>query len=139
KQRGWEPTMLRGLSQGLNAKKNTVSEINEMKPVLLAIFIENEDASNRKAAFELLRSIGISGLLENNPKLESDLVSMVHDEELPGDRRADIVEFIALAQSKKNFGFFVELINPEEDAAVQLAALNALNSLDGIEMSHFVI
>lgn len=139
KQQGWEPTLLSGLSQGLNAKKKAIAEINEKRSILLAIFLHNKDASNRKAAFDLLRSIGISGLLENNSKLESDLVSMVHDKGLPGERRGDIVEFISLAQPQKQLAFFEELINPEEDAAVQLAALNALNRLDGIEMSHFVI
>lgn len=139
RQQSWESATLNGLSKGLNAKKKPIREIDAKKPELLAIFLNNENASIRKSAFNLMRSAGISDLPKNNPELESKLLTRIHDKELPGDRRADIVEFLSLTYPHKDLDFFEALIHPEEDVAVQLAALTALNTLDGIEMSHFAI
>jgi len=138
-ERGWEVSVLNGMSRGMNHKDKPVEEIDNRKSDLLMIFLHGENLEARKASLTLLSYIGISGMLKGNNKLESELVSMVHDTSLSGERRAEIIDFIRFAEPEKDLSFLKNLINPEEDATVQLAALNAMNAIDGIEMSHFVI
>src|SRR5690606_16891790 len=91
------------------------------------------------AALDVLSAIGVKGMLNADDQLKSKLMDMAGNDELPGQRRAEIIQFMSLTKPENSRSFYQEFIHLEEDAAVQLAALDGLNAEDGVAMSRFVL
>lgn len=136
---GWETTVFHGLARGINQNRSWSDKFHTHKEVLLDIFLDHKDASTRQSALAMLRSIGVSGVLDDNEALRSRLEFMAMDTNLPGGKRAEILQLMNLTRPADAIDFYKQFIQPEEDPSVQLAALDAFNAADGVAMSEFVL
>ena len=137
--KGWETTVLHGLAKGIRQNRDIVQNPENVKSAFLGIFLQHKNASARAAALDVLSAIGVKGMLNADDQLKSKLMDMAGNDELPGQRRAEIIQFMSLTKPENSRSFYQEFIHLEEDAAVQLAALDGLNAEDGVAMSRFVL
>src|SRR5690625_3051168 len=106
---------------------------------LVDVFLSDKIHSFNTSILEMLQIIGIKEIFQKRENLELKVVSMIEDRSLPGDRRASLLKFAKLSDPPEYYSFFKRRIHPEEEIPVQLSALKAMNEIDGMETSHYII
>lgn len=123
---GWQASVLEGLAEGLKGRK-IPSGLNEKEQQLLInTFFAHHSAPVRNASLKLLQVIGIKN--ESMAKAAiAKAASIAEDRQLPIDKRAESIKFLALRPPAPYAALLKTLIVPQEDPPIQLAAIKTLS------------
>jgi putative membrane-bound dehydrogenase-like protein len=125
---GWSGTaLLRGIGQGLKGHSSTALTSSGGPLLTLA---QADDAGLRRAALSLLSRRGLPGGAESDAAIDA-ASRLAIDAAADADRRADAIRLLGINGAALRRATFEHLVRPREPEAVQIAALNALESLRG--------
>ena len=142
KQYDWQGAMLEGLAKGIESHKSKSPEsINDLKSeqsLLIKTFFGHASEGVRKGSLEMLRAIGLSDEAETKMALEKSLKIMA-DRSLSDKVRTESINFIGLTDPTPHTSSLKNLIVPQEQPTVQLAALKTLSKVPGTLVSEYVL
>lgn len=134
----WQAPALEGISEGLTRRKlPPVVSMNEQK-LLLATFFQHQSPDLRKPVLKILKISGIENEQMRNTAV-SKAVAIARDTSIADERRSEAIDFLALDDPSSHKSLLKELIKPQERPSVQLAALNILSLIPGLEVSDHVL
>ena len=125
----WQAPVLEGLAQGLQRRDVQVNVDH-----LIAAFFDHASADVRAAALEVLEVTGVPN--DTSPRRA---IQIATDETASSDRRAQALTFLNLADPVPHVELFTELVDPQEPADVQMAALRALGAVPGTAASRMAM
>ncbi len=133
----WQGPVLEGIAQGLRTNKSK-SIANSEQINLIKIFFTHPSEEVRRGVLHILKVTGISdkSLAEASVKRAASIAA---DENIPNDKRADAINFLALHNPSQHVKLLEELIKPQENPAVQLAALQTLNVVPDLTVSKYIL
>ncbi len=123
----WGTALLDGIGLGLSERSSAA--LAGSGTALLAL-AQADDAALRKASLALLARRGLPGGAEADAALEL-AAHLAVDPSSDADRRADAIRLLAIDGAALRRAVLEQLVRPREPEAVQIAALNALESLRG--------
>lgn len=130
KNHGWQAPMMRGLAQGLKNRKSPAAVSDADQSLLIRTFFETPSDELRHASLELLRTSGISNESLKKSSIEKAVV-VADDRTFSDKQRADAIDFISLGDPSSQIPLLKKLLIPQEQPAVQLAALRTLSVIPG--------
>lgn len=131
----WRAASLEGLAEGVARRKGEA--LHGTQELLFQLF-ESPFAPIRQAALGLLQTGGVP----DNPAYRRALgrsLALAEDRKADTDLRAHSVTFLALLQPEERRGLFEKLVGPQEPAAVQTAAVQALGKIRGESIGLFLL
>lgn len=142
KQTQWQGAILEGLAMGLESLKSKSPEaINPFKRdqnLLIRTFFEHPSAEVRNASLDMLRVIGLSNGPETKAGIDRSLQIMA-DRSLTDNKRTQSINFLALTDPAPYSSLLKNLIVPQEQPAVQLAAIKTLSKVPGTVVSDYIL
>ena len=138
KTQAWQAAILKGLAQGMKNRKSPLSVSEPDQKLLVKTFFESPSDDLRQASFQLLKTNGIS---DESLKTASvaKAASIAGDTKLADNRRADAIDFISLGDAAVHLPFLEKLLVPQEQPAIQLAALRTINSIPSTAGCEYLI
>jgi putative heme-binding domain-containing protein len=134
----WEPAVLEGLSEGLERRKITASELGKEQTILINAFFDHPSTPVRKAALQLLKVIGIhEGSLMRTATAKA--VSIAQNRKLSDEKRVEAINFLSLVNPAVRAEMLKKLIVPQEHSSVQSAALNTLSLVPNNVVNQYVL
>lgn len=137
-QSAWQAPVLEGLARGLKSKKPAFTMVQEQQNQLVHAYFEHPSASVRKASLQVLQATGLS----NGPQTKTAMRKakrIASNRNLPAERRAEAITFLALDNPEPYVSFLKELIVHSEPLPVQSAALYALSAKPDQTVSQYVL
>lgn len=134
----WQVPLLEGLAQGLRSRKSLPSSIGEERSLLIQSCLDHPSVPVRRASLHILQAIG----LPEGPQARTAMNKarqIAGNARLPEEQRAGAIDFLALQSPKPYSAFLKYLINPREPLEVQLAALNTLGRIPGVDAGKFIL
>lgn len=140
--RSWQGPMLEGLALGMESLKakspEAISAFNDDQNLLIRTFFEHPSDEVRMASLEMLRVIGINNGSETKTAIGKSLKIMT-DRSLTDKKRTESINFISLTDPAPYTSLLRNLILPQEQPLVQLAALKTLSKIPGTGVSDYVL
>jgi putative membrane-bound dehydrogenase-like protein len=133
----WQAPILEGLAQGTGKRKLPLIMASD-RHLLLNTFFENQSDKLRHASLQLLKSIDIPDQSLRNTSIAKAL-GVAQDARLSDSRRADAIDFISLADPTPHVSILNKLLVPQEQPAVQLAALRTLSLIPDNSICEYLI
>ena len=124
----WRGPSVAGLARGARGHVGTRELLGPVRPSLVALF-GDPSPEVRRGALELLQLAG-PGADSAWRTAMSDALARAGRRTEDADRRADAVSFVALDKPERRVQWFEGLIAPQEPDAVQIAAVQALRTVD---------
>ncbi|MGN6437409.1 MAG: PVC-type heme-binding CxxCH protein [Agriterribacter sp.] len=128
KEKEWQPVILRGLAQGLRSRENKLAISEKEQQLLLNTFFNSSSDELRKASLQFLQSSRIADKAILTPAIEK-AVAVAKDTQLSDAKRSDAVDFLALGDPAPHLPLLQQLLAPQEQPAVKLAALRIMNTI----------
>ena len=138
KQLAWQAPILDGLAQGLKNRTTTVPVSEADQGILIKTFFESPSRPLSQAAYQLLKTNGISGEAMKKEAI-ARAAAIIGDTELADNKRADAIDFLSLGDPSIHANLLESLLVPQERAPVQLAALRALGLIPGNGVCEYLI
>jgi putative membrane-bound dehydrogenase-like protein len=142
KQNSWQGAMLEGLALGLESRKlklpESISAFDADQSLLVTTFFDHPTSEVRKASLEMLRVIGLKDELLKNKSVQR-AIKIATDRTLSDKARTESINFISLTDPTQYSSVLKQLIVPQEQPIIQLAALKVLNKIPGTTVSEYVI
>jgi putative membrane-bound dehydrogenase-like protein len=142
KQMQWQGAMLEGLAIGMESLKSKAPEsINVLKEdqnLLIKTFFGHPADEVRKGSLDMLRVIGLSNSPETKTAIDRSL-KITTDRSLTDQKRTEAIHFLALIDPSPYSSLLKNLIVPQEQPIVQLAALKTLSKIPGTVVSEYVL
>jgi len=142
KQNSWQGAMLDGLALGLESRKSklpdSISAFDGVQSLLVNTFFDHPTSEVRQAALEMLRVIGLK---DETLKIKSiqRAIKIATDRSLSDKNRTESINFISLIDPTPHSTVLKQLIVPQEQPIIQLAALKVLNKIPNTTVSEYVI
>ena len=138
KQAAWQAATLEGLAQGLQGKDKTKALVSEQESLIRSCF-NNASANVRKASFKLLKSIGVSNEARAVAAALDNAADIAGNRQLTDDKRVEAINFMSLRNPAPHVDLLKKLIVPQEEPAVQMAALKTLSLVPGNTVTAYVL
>jgi putative membrane-bound dehydrogenase-like protein len=127
----WRAAALEGMATGIQSHR----QASAAHPVLLKLFADRAPGV-RRAALRLIEHFGLPPGSE--AALQKAAVTAA-DGGRPGDRRAEAIQLLSLAQGNTPAAFYRKFLEPNEPEDVQIAAVRALGKQKGTESAAFLL
>ena len=140
----WRAASLAGLAEGMRRTPTAASLPDAERDLLLATFFESDPDSLpspsgvRDAYLAVLRAAGLPKGAAATSALEQ-AAAVAADRQAPPTLRADAVRLMTLSNAEHDTGLIKALVNPQEPAPVQTAAMQALGQREGPEAAAFLL
>src|SRR5699024_3231826 len=111
------------------------SQLNEMeagKRLLINSCLESPSVAMRRASLAMLRAVGLPSGKQTALAMKK-AVQEAKNKQLEEAKRAGAIDFLALRNPAEYAGWLKTLISPQEPLQVQLAALNAVKIIPGMD------
>ncbi|WP_138484700.1 PVC-type heme-binding CxxCH protein [Dyadobacter bucti] len=138
KKSGWQPAVLAGLTDGLKRKKIDFAVLENEQKQLISSAFNNPQAAVRKASLQVLKVTGVRDSLYLAKEIEKAM-SIAQNKKLGDEKRAEALNFMALGYPAPYAGTLQQLIVPQEQPAVQLAALKILALVPDLTVTNYVL
>jgi len=126
----WQASLLSGLHEGLGSATAKALEAERDRLVGL---VDRSDGSLRRAALDLLRTTGLpQSAAATAAVTRADGLSV--DRTVSAARRADAIRLLGVAGAVGRQAALERFVSPREPEAVQVAALESLTSIKGVEI-----
>lgn len=138
KEDGWQVPVLAGLAEGLEKRKKAPAVFRNEQTLLIKTFFEHPSPAMRNASLQILKVAKI----RDNPEVKSAIekaAAIAKDPNVPDERRAEAIQFLALDNPAAHASLLKGLIVPQEKHAVQVAALNTMSAIPDQTVSKFVL
>ena len=134
----WQPAMLRGLAQGLRSRKNKIA-INEAdQQLLLKIFFDNPSNELRRSSLQFLLASKITNTSVLNNSI-SRAAAIAANTALPDAERTDAIDFLTIDNPSQHLEMLQNLLTPQEQPAVKLAALRTMNVMPSTAPCEYLV
>ena len=131
----WQAALLSGIHDGLG---RAAAKSLEGERELLVGLANRSDATLRKASLDLLRRTGFpQSATASAAVARAERLSI--DRTVSGVRRADAIRLLGIAGAASHEKALLEFVNPREPEAVQIAALESLQSIKGVGVAQEVL
>jgi putative membrane-bound dehydrogenase-like protein len=134
----WQGPMLEGLAKGLESRKSKSPQsflsLDQEQNLLVSTFFDHPTSEVRMAAVDMLRVLGLK-----DTKNIQRAVKISTDRSLPDEIRNEAINFISLSDPTPYSTVLKQLIVPQEQPIIQLAALKVLNKIPNTTVSDYVI
>ena len=138
KKLNWQGPMLEGLALGLESRKSQSPQsflsLDQEQNLLVATFFNHPTSEVRMSAFEMLKVVGLK-----DTKSIQRAVKISTDRSLSDEIRTESINFISLSDPTPYSTLLKQLIVPQEQPTIQLAALWVLNKIPNTIVSEYVI
>lgn len=135
---GWEAPVLSGLAAGMQSRTGTTLVRSTDQQTLVDIFFKTSADALRTATLKLLKASGIQ-----NPQLQrssvKQAVALALDASVPTQKRAAATEYLTLGEVEEHLDVLKNLLTPQEQIPVQLAALRTMGTIAGTAGCEFLI
>jgi len=131
----WQAAVLEGIAQGL---KTLTSVYEGEQALLINTSFEHPSGQVRKAAFRLLKAIGVPDEKQATDAMQR-AVANIGNRSLPDDKRAEAVAFITLRNPAPHAELLKGLIVPQEQLSIQLAALRTLGAIPDLSVCNYLL
>lgn len=142
KQNQSQGAILEGLAIGMESLKSKSPEsINFFKDdqnLLINTLFRHPSEEVRKGSLNMLRVIGLNSSPETKTAIYKSLKIMA-DRSLTDKKRTEAINFLALTEPAPYSTLLKNLIVPQEQPIVQLAALKTLSKIPGTVVSDYVL
>ncbi|MFA6947098.1 MAG: c-type cytochrome, partial [Pedobacter sp.] len=142
KQNSWQGAMLEGLALGLESRKSklpeSISAFDGDQSLLVNTFFNHPGSDVRQAALEMLRVIGLKDETLKTKSIQK-AIKIAADRSLSDKHRTESINFISLTDPSPHATVLKQLIVPQEQPIIQLAALKVLNKIPTTTVSEYVI
>ena len=135
---GWQSPVLAGLTDGLKRKKIDFATLQNEQNLLITSAFENPSADVRKASLQILKVIGVQDSAQLKKGIEKAVV-IAKDRKLSEEKRSEALNFLALGDPTPYAVTMEELVIPQEEPSVQLAALKILGQIPNETVAHYVL
>ena len=135
---GWQASVLEGLAQGLERNKLPSSLIKNELGDLIKICFEHPSAPVRNASLQLLKVIGIEDKSQVKKAIDK-AVFIAKDKSLSDEKRIEAIQFLTLDDLAPHATLLKTLIIPQEQPAVQRAALKTLSLIPDHTVTNYVL
>lgn len=134
----WQGPMLEGLAKGLESRKSkspkSFLSLDQEQNILVSTFFDHPTSEVRMAAVDMLRVLGLK-----DTKFIQRAVKISTDRSLSDEIRTEAINFISLSDPTPYSSVLKQLIVPQEQPIIQLAALKVLNKIPNTTVSEYVI
>lgn len=138
----WQGPMLEGLASGLESLKSKSPEsikiINQYNSLLIKTFFDHPSKNVRNASLNILKITEL-----NDDKLAKSAtdksLKIMANKSFTDEKRAEAINFISLTDPSPFSNQLKNLIVPQEQPMVQLAALKTLSTISGTEVSNYIL
>ncbi|MEP7374310.1 MAG: PVC-type heme-binding CxxCH protein [Chitinophagaceae bacterium] len=130
--------MLKGIAQGLTARKSPLKISEKDQQLLVKTFFENPSSEISEASLRLLKVNGITDQSFKTASINKAAAIMV-DSSQPDKKRSAAIKFIALGDPAPFSKDLKKLIDTKQEIPVQLAALQTLSLVKGTAISDYLI
>jgi putative heme-binding domain-containing protein len=134
----WQASLLEGLAQGLKSRSSLPAGIEAERAILIQSCLKHPSIPVRNGSLNILRTIGLSEGGQTRTAMQ-EARQMAGNSNLPEEQRAGAINFLALRDPKPYAPLLKQLVNPREPMQVQLAALNALSIIPGVDVSKYIL
>ncbi len=142
KQNSWQGAMLDGLALGLESRKSklpkSISAFDGVQSLLVNTFFDHPTSEVRQAALEMLRVIGLKDETLKTKSIPR-AIKIATDRSLSDKNRTESINFISLIDPTPHSTVLKQLIVPQEQPIIQLAALKVLNKIPNTTVSEYAI
>ncbi|QHT66757.1 c-type cytochrome [Rhodocytophaga rosea] len=134
----WQASILEGLAKGLKSKETKAGFWQEEKKLLTKTCVNHPSIGVRKGSLAMLKVIGLPEKAQTQMAMQQAL-KQAGNHQLPEEERAQAILFLSLINPEPYFSFLTTCISPEEPLPVQSAALEAMSTIPGQKVGHYVI
>lgn len=138
----WQGAMLEGLAIGLESLKSKSPEalnaFRQNQNQLIRTFFGHPSETVRKGSLDILRVIELVSSPETRNAINKSGLIM-SDRSLSDLKRTEAIQFLALADPAPFSTSIKNLIVPQEQPMIQLAALKTLSKIPGTLVSEYVL
>lgn len=134
----WRAPLLNGLAKGIRNRGEQLNEMGTSRYLLIHSCLESPSITMKRASLEMLRAIGLSSGRKTSLAMKK-AVQEAKNKQLQEAKRACAIDFLALRNPEEYAGWLKTLISPQEPLQVQLAALNALKIIPGMDASRYLL
>ncbi len=142
KQNQSQGAILEGLAIGMESLKSkspeSINAFKEDQALLINTFFSHPSDEIRKGSLDMLRVIGLSNNAETIIAIGRAL-KIMEDRSLTDKKRTEAINFLALTEPAPFSSSLKNLIVPQEQPIIQLAALKTLSKIPGTAVSEYVL
>lgn len=138
KEFAWQQPILAGLTEGLKRKKIDFASLKNEENQLVQSAFQHPNKEVRKASLQLLKVTGVqdsTGL----KKAINRAVLIAKNKKMGDEKRAEALNFLTLGDPKPFVKDLEGLIIPQEESAVQHAALKALSLVPDLTVTNYIL
>ncbi|MFC5411793.1 PVC-type heme-binding CxxCH protein [Larkinella bovis] len=135
----WQASLIKGIGQGLKRRDESLaSNFQTEQALLMQTFFDHPSASVRTACLHVLRVIGLPETAPATAALQRAAQTATNPEKSV-EQRAEAISFLALRDPASQKPLLKKLVTPNEPLSVQVAALQAMSSIDDETVSEYVL
>ena len=134
----WQAPVIEGLAAGLKNRKQLPPGLETQQGLLIKTCLTFPSEPVRRGALHLLKAIGLAGGNQSSAAMLKAR-EMATDINLSIEKRVISIDFLSLRPSVLYAPFLKNLLNPRESLEIQLAALNTLSSIPGLDESKYIL
>ena len=116
----------------------SINAFKEDQALLINTFFSHPSDEVRKGSLDMLKVIGLTSSPETKTAIDKSLLIMA-DRSLTDKKRTEAINFLALTEPAPYSTLLKNLIVPQEQPVVQLAALKTLSKIPGTAVSDYVL
>jgi putative heme-binding domain-containing protein len=131
---GWQAGALNGLIEGVRLNPKLIDYLRPAEEQLVNAYFEHSFPDVRKSVLTLIKEVGI----KNSSFLEQSIrrgLAIGQDRSLSDVKRAESLRFLPLGDLMDHKQDLLDLLRAGEPISVQVAAVQALGSLEGVGVS----
>lgn len=132
----WQAPVLEGIARGLQNRDSMPANFVAHQDLVVRAFFDHPTSSVRQGALQILQ---VTGIPEETQLRMQDALQIAKNPEIPAERRAEALEFLALGDPSPYTSSLEQLIIPSEPTSVQVAALGALGAVPGTTVSEYAL
>jgi putative heme-binding domain-containing protein len=129
---------LKGLARGMKNRKTHFTLPDADQKLLVETFFNTSSDDLRQASLQVLKTSGIADSSLETSSV-SHAVSIAGDPKQPDKKRADAIDFISIGDAAPHLVFLEKLLVPQEQPAVQLAAIRTINTIHSTAGTAYLI
>ena len=133
----WQAPLLEGLAEGFKNQKRVTASTGEQE-MLIRMFFEHSSPAVSNASLSLLKAIKLPDKTSMKQAIQK-AVSIAVDQKQPEQKREQAIQFITLDDVAHYRDTLQRLIAPHEQASIQVASIRALNTINDITLSRYLI
>ena len=134
----WRGAVLEGMAQSLRRADLESEPLPEERELLVRTFLESASPVLRRAALTLFHTVGLPSGSARTALVEW-AAQTARDRSQDAEMRADAIDLLALSGAEPYIELLKRVINPQEPAPVQKAAVEALTPFEGAEVARFLL